>query len=170
MFNKITETGICTPVRLIDECGFFTSPNYTFVPSPIIIIPTVSVTTNKSLARTFVQAVHTAITKPQITFNCTKTIAVTTTQTCLRTLNRTLTTNVTATISVARTFTRTVTTNVLLNVSTNKELTRSLTVPITFTIQFLRNAGFIMRTKAVGIVGQASSVLKLYYQNKEQVK
>ena len=170
MFNKITETGICTPVRSIDETGHFTSPNYLLLPAPIVITPTVTVTQNKSFSRILTNAVHVTQFISSRNFARTITIAVHGTVNLLRAFNKTLTVNVNVAVGITRQFTRTIIMNVLLDVRTNKNLARTFVIPVTFTVSLMRNAGFIMRTKAVGLVGKVTNVVNLYYENHEQVK
>jgi hypothetical protein len=161
-FNKVTEFGVTTPVRTIDEWGMFAGLGYTYVPNDFIVNAHVTVATpQRDFGRTVTIAVHTAVTAPKRAFTRTTTIAVNFVVSKLGAFNRTLTENVHVATSVGKDFSRTIVENVLLSVGApSRDFTRTITVPVNFVVLFLRNAGFIMKTKAVS----------LFYGDHRQVK
>lgn len=161
-FNKVTEFGVTTPVRTIDEWGMFAGLGYTYVPNDFIVPVNFTVAKpQRDIARTFVVAVHSTGALTKKAFTRSFVVPVNFTVTKLAAFNRTIRTNVHVAASVGKDFSRTIVERVLLSVAApSKDFSRTIVVPVNFVVTFMRNAGFIMKTKAVS----------LFYGDHRQVK
>jgi len=164
-FNKVTEFGVTTPVRTIDEWGMYAGLGYTYVPNDFVVTPHASVAApTRDIARTFILSTHVAMANPKRTVTRTISIACNFAVSKLESFSRTITTiPVGIAVSGSKAFTRVIP-NINIHCSITepmKAFTRdNIIIPVNCLITMIRNGGFVMKTAGVA----------LYYLDKIRVK